>query len=117
MARITKRELWGDEFILKKHRFYQLKEWDDMKRYIRKRDRGICQRCGMYIRNLGEDSIVDHIIELCPENFDDEAIRLGEDNLQLLCKACHNIKTFGKSYGFDLDARSDINLFDYSNFK
>lgn len=113
MAKRTREELWGKEFVLKKHRFYMLKEWIDVRNSIRKRDRGICKRCGKYIRDLENDSVVDHIIELCPENFDDERIRLGEDNLQLLCKSCHNIKTFGKSHGFDLDNRPSINLFDY----
>ncbi|WP_142363471.1 HNH endonuclease signature motif containing protein, partial [Streptococcus pneumoniae] len=36
---------------------------------------------------------VDHIIELTWENLDDWKIALNPDNLQLLCKSCHNKKT------------------------
>ena len=106
-----KKDNWSKEFILTKAKFYHLKEWLDVRDEVRKRDRGKCQRCGKFIRSLADDSVVDHIIELSPDNFDDINIRLGFNNLQLLCKTCHNIKTFGKAHGFDLDARDNINLF------
>lgn len=40
-------------------------------------------------------AVVDHIIEITPENYQDESITLNPDNLQLLSFAEHNRKTFG----------------------
>lgn len=40
--------------------------------------------------------IVDHIIELTPENINDVDITLNHNNLQYLCLECHNTKTFAR---------------------
>lgn len=40
--------------------------------------------------------IVDHIVELTPENINDPNITLNHENLQYLCLVCHNVKTFQK---------------------
>lgn len=41
--------------------------------------------------------ICDHIIEINIDNINDPDITLNHDNLQYLCLACHNKKTFGKA--------------------
>lgn len=70
--------------------FYDSKEWQRCREsYIRK-VHGVCEWCG----NPGY--IVDHIIELTPENISDPNITLNHDNLQYLCLTCHNKKTFRK---------------------
>ena len=48
---------------------------------IRRRDNHTCQRCG----RPGHD--VDHIDNVAEDGTDDD------DNLQVLCTSCHNIKT------------------------
>lgn len=49
-----------------------------------------------YIASVYGGYIVDHIIEITPENIDDANITLNHDNLQFLCLDCHNKKTFSK---------------------
>ena len=49
-----------------------------------------CGRCGAFGAKKDE---VDHINVLAWENLDEWNIALNPDNLQLLCKSCHNKKT------------------------
>lgn len=48
-------------------------------------DGGMCQRCG---RQLGY--IVHHKIHLTPQNIDDPSVSLSLDNLEYVCKDCHD---------------------------
>lgn len=66
--------------------FYLSKEWRRVRAYIVERDAGLCTRCG----RPGE--IVHHKTHLTPENINDPAIALGEDNLELLCRECHGLE-------------------------
>ncbi len=81
------------EYTVENNRFYQRKAWKSCKdSYIDKRrliDGGFCEICGY---RLGEE--VDHIVELNGDNVNDPDIALNHDNLQYLCKECHNMKTF-----------------------
>lgn len=74
-------------------KFYDSKAWKVCRDYyISKRvmvDGGMCEICG---HRLGKE--VDHIIELNESNVHDPSISLNHDNLQYLCKECHNMKTF-----------------------
>lgn len=63
--------------------FYRSKQWQKIREYILKRDNYLCIECG----NVAEE--IHHIIHLRPDNIDDVAITLGEDNLQSLCRDCH----------------------------
>lgn len=63
--------------------FYQSKEWKNLRNYIFKRDKGLCQKCGE------PGKIVHHKVYLTPNNIHDPNIALNEDNLVLLCKDCH----------------------------
>lgn len=45
---------------------------------------GSCERCGA----VGEE--VHHKKYLTPENVKDKDISVNQDNLELLCKQCHN---------------------------
>lgn len=67
--------------------FYNSKDWKDVRELRILMDKGLCQACG----KPGNE--VDHIIELTPENINDEMIALNLDNLQTLCHKCHRIKT------------------------
>lgn len=76
-------------------RFYHSKEWKACRKsFIALRvtiDGGMCQHCK---QELGY--IVDHAVELNPDNINDPDIALNNKNLQFLCLACHNTKTFSK---------------------
>lgn len=68
--------------------FYHSVAWKRAREIIRIRDNGLCQECFKQKR-LTVGTIVDHIIPI----KQDWNKRLDEDNLQLLCQACHNKKT------------------------
>jgi 5-methylcytosine-specific restriction endonuclease McrA len=81
------------------HRFYKSTQWQ-VAREIKIRDaNGKCERCGA----LGEE--VHHIIKLTVQNVIDPTISLNQDNLEFLCKKCHNAehKRFSKEIEFDED--------------
>lgn len=59
---------------------------------------GLCEECLKHGK-IEPGYIVDHIIELTPQNINDPNISLNYDNLQYLSLECHNKKTFGKGEG------------------
>lgn len=67
--------------------FYNSTAWKEVRELRILKDHGRCQMCG----RPGNE--VDHIIELTPENINDEMIALNLDNLQTLCHRCHMRKT------------------------
>lgn len=71
--------------------FYLSSAWRKTREYIFKRDMGLCVRCG----KPGE--IVHHKIYLTPQNINNPAISLSEDNLETLCRECHAIEHEGQS--------------------
>ena len=71
--------------------FYLSSTWRKTREYIFKRDMGLCVRCG----KPGE--IVHHKIYLTPQNINDPAISLSEDNLETLCRECHALEHEGQS--------------------
>lgn len=81
------------------HNFYKSPEWQ-LAREIKIRDaNGKCQHCG----SLGEE--VHHIIKLTIHNVVDPTISLNQENLELLCRKCHNSehKRFSKHQQFDAE--------------
>lgn len=69
-------------------RFYKSKAWGDARSYVIDRDRGECQRCKRMGR-IEPGAIVHHIEPLTPANIGDPRISLNPDNLELVCKECH----------------------------
>jgi 5-methylcytosine-specific restriction endonuclease McrA len=81
------------------HRFYKSAAWQ-VAREIKIRDvSGKCERCGA----LGEE--VHHKTRLTVLNYMDTSVSLNQDNLELLCRKCHNAehKRFSKDIEFDDD--------------
>lgn len=73
-------------------RFYNSAAWKKCRLSYIAKVFGLCE--GL---NCGKPGyIVDHIIELTPENINDINITLNHENLQYLCLECHNTKTFQK---------------------
>lgn len=73
-------------------KWYKSSEWIRVKEYIKIKQRGVCQECG----KRGQE--VHHIEPLTLDNFDNDEIRIGEKNLQLLCKSCHMAKRSNNDY-------------------
>lgn len=71
--------------------FYSSKKWIKIRDAVKLRDKMTCQECGEPITGR---YIVDHIEPVTMDTVDDFDIAYNLDNLQLLCQACHNYKTF-----------------------
>jgi 5-methylcytosine-specific restriction endonuclease McrA len=80
--------------------FYDTVAWKRLRKYIRIKYHGVCQRCG----NAG--NYVHHIKHVTDKNVGDPDVTLNEDNLTLLCLDCHNFVHYGSAF-----MRDDV-LFD-----
>jgi len=74
---------------------YNSARWQAARREALRRDQYTCQACG------GRAEEVHHIIELTPDNINDDAVVYGLDNLQSLCFRCHQIETRGSTETVD----------------
>jgi 5-methylcytosine-specific restriction endonuclease McrA len=81
------------------HRFYKSVPWQVAREIKIREANGKCERCGA----LGEE--VHHKIRLTVLNVTNPEISLNQENLELLCKKCHNAehKRFSKTQQFDKD--------------
>ncbi len=79
------------------HRFYKSKEWLLARTIKINATQGKCERCGA----IGEE--VHHKIRLTIDNVIDSNISVNQDNLEFLCRQCHNAehKRFSKEKKFD----------------
>jgi 5-methylcytosine-specific restriction endonuclease McrA len=66
------------------HNFYKSKAWLIARNLKTNAIQGKCERCGA----VGEE--VHHQIRLTVDNVNDTSISLNQDNLELLCRDCHN---------------------------
>lgn len=76
-------------------KFYDSKAWKECRRSYIPTVSGLCEKC-LEDGKMTPGYILDHIVEITPENIDDVSITLNHDNLQYLCLTCHNRKTFGR---------------------
>ena len=81
------------------HNFYKSTVCQVARQIKYQEQNGKCERCG----RVGEE--VHHKIKLTVQNVIDPAISLNQENLELLCKDCHNKehKRFTKEKEFDSD--------------
>ena len=69
-------------------KFYASVAWKETRKAYRKSQGGLCERCkAKGLITPGE--IVHHKTHLTPENINDEIITLNWNNLELLCRQCH----------------------------
>lgn len=66
---------------------YNTSRWKELRELVIKRDKGLCQHCFKKNR-IEKGIIIDHIIEIS-----DGGDKWSLDNLELICRACSNIKT------------------------
>ncbi len=83
----------------KLHNFYKSTVWQEARQIKYQEQNGKCERCG----RVGEE--VHHKIRLTIDNVKDPTISINQENLELLCKDCHNKehKRFTKEKEFDSD--------------
>ena len=81
------------------HRFYKSVAWKVAREIKIREAKGKCQRCGA----IGEE--VHHKKRLTVLNVMNTEVSLNQENLEFLCKKCHNAehKRFSKSQQFDKD--------------
>ena len=68
--------------------FYSSKAWQKCRASYLKKTGGLCERClakGLYT----PAEIVHHKTWLTPGNINDPAVTLSFENLEALCRACH----------------------------
>ena len=65
---------------------YKSKQWRLKREDILNRDHYECQRCKRLHGKLRHASVVHHIVEL----REDVELMLDDDNLESVCKKCHN---------------------------
>lgn len=66
------------------YNFYRTRQWQELRQRTLDRDHYICQYCGQPNSNT-----VDHIV---PIEFD-ESLMASIDNLAVICRKCHRLKT------------------------
>lgn len=71
-------------------RLYNSQAWKDLRRAVIAARGSRCQLCG---RLVTDDSqlVVHHVKELTPENIGDPNVAMNPDNLQVICRNCHDI--------------------------
>ena len=68
--------------------FYRSKEWQKCRDYYWQKRRGLCERClAKGIIRQGDE--VHHKTRLTVSNINDPRITTNEENLELLCRQCH----------------------------
>ena len=68
--------------------FYNSQKWKRARQLCISRNHGICERCGKAFAS--KQLIVHHKVHLSQENITNENISLSQDNLECVCKFCHN---------------------------
>ena len=81
------------------HNFYKSPAWHAARELKIVSFNGLCERCGQ----IGIE--VHHMERLTVDNVYDSLVSLNQDNLELLCRECHNKehKRFSKEVRFDKD--------------
>ena len=84
--------------------FYRSAKWQKVAEAYRKSKHYICERCGQ------PANVVHHKTRLTPMNVSDRDISLSFDNLELLCRDCHEMEhnrkeKISRKIMFDADGR------------
>lgn len=77
--------------------FYGSTAWKKQRKYRLQMDNYRCARCG------GVAVDVHHKIKLTEENISNLEISMYLDNLESVCRECHNKETHGKKHDYMFD--------------
>lgn len=92
---------------MSRHKFYSSKKWQDCRNAYASSKRWLCERClekGLYHKG----AIVHHKIYIDDDNLDDDSITLNFDNLELLCRSCHELEHKGKTRRYAISECGEI---------
>lgn len=84
------------------NKFYSSSAWQKQRKYKMISENYKCNRCG----GVAED--VHHKITLTELNVNDYEVSLDLDNLECLCRKCHNKETHGKKDEYIFDENGDL---------
>lgn len=90
-------------------KIYKTKEWEEVRKAVIQRDKGICYFCGKLV---GKRANVHHLIELTDNNYNDENIAFNMDNLVTCHHECHN--EYHERFGYKGTIVKDDLSVDYS---
>lgn len=80
---------------------YNCSKWKKVRNLKKLQVNGLCERC-FKKRIYKEGVIVHHKIEITEENYMNDDLMYGLDNLEFLCMECHNQEHFNTDgYYFD----------------
>lgn len=82
--------------------FYKSNSWEQTRDAYIKSKHGMCERCS----NAGV--IVHHKKYITIDNIDDYNITLNFNNLELLCRKCHNKEHMKNKLPYEFDENGDI---------
>lgn len=82
---------------MKIRKFYNSSIWQKQRKYRLQMDNYRCARCG------GVAVDVHHKIKLTEENISNLEISMYLDNLESVCRKCHNKETHGKKNDYMFD--------------
>lgn len=88
-------------------RFYKSRTWKRCRDAYAKSVGNLCERClkkGLYVPGR----IVHHKCYICPDNIDDPYITLNWDNLELLCRSCHELEHKGIERRYAVNADGSV---------
>lgn len=82
--------------------FYNSQVWRDTREAYRRSKGGLCERC--LARGLIKPAaIVHHKVYITPENVNDPNVVLNWDNLEALCRECHENEHRGTQTRYTVD--------------
>lgn len=73
--------------------FYRSTEWEKTRKAFMLYKNGLCERC-LAKGHYEPARIVHHKIYLSEDNYKNPAVSLNFDNLEALCRDCHNKEHF-----------------------
>lgn len=85
---------------------YNSQRWKKLRKF-KKQVNPFCERCfakGKYIPTY----IVHHKEYINEDNYMDDNVFFNLDNLESLCKSCHNAEHFGEKCSYFFDINGDI---------
>jgi len=82
--------------------FYKSKAWQRCRDAYAKSQAGLCERC-LKEGKIVPGEIVHHKVYISPENINNPEITLNWDNLELVCRECHEREHKGLKNRFAVD--------------
>lgn len=74
--------------------FYGSQEWRQCRNAYWSKHKGLCERC-LQLGNIRQGEQVHHKVRLNARNINDPKIATNDDNLELLCRECHEAEHKG----------------------